>query len=126
MSLQYKTEVYIVKAIRQAAFEEREPGRWAASQPLFGLVVEGRDKDEAEHRLLMHLTAYVLEMQFAGKELPVVEGIDLSVPADVDPEQSWFWSSQWQQGEREADEDIRAGRVERFESGDALLTAFGE
>jgi hypothetical protein len=126
MSLQYKTEAYIVKTIRQAAFEEREPGRWVASQPLFGLVVEGRDKDEAEQRLLIHLTAYVLGMQFAGKELPVVEGIDVSLPADADPEQAWFWSPQWQQGEREADEDIRTGRVERFDSGDALLTAFSD
>lgn len=28
-----------------------------------------------------------------------------------DPGQSWFWTEEWQEGEREADEDIRADRV---------------
>lgn len=31
-----------------------------------------------------------------------------------DPEQTYFWTSEWQDGEREADEDIAAGRVQRF------------
>lgn len=29
----------------------------------------------------------------------------------VDADQAWFWSAEWQQGEREAEADIRAGRV---------------
>lgn len=29
----------------------------------------------------------------------------------IDPDQAWFWTEEWQKGEREADEDIRAGRV---------------
>jgi len=29
----------------------------------------------------------------------------------VDADQAWFWSAEWQQGEHEADEDIKAGRV---------------
>ena len=29
----------------------------------------------------------------------------------IDPSQSWFWSKEWQEGEREAEEDIRKGRV---------------
>ena len=28
--------------------------------------------------------------------------------------QNYFWTSEWQQAEREADEDIKAGRVTRF------------
>ncbi len=32
----------------------------------------------------------------------------------VDKEQTWFWTKRWQQGEKEAEEDIRAGRVHRF------------
>jgi len=38
-----------------------------------------------------------------------------------DPEQAWFWTPEWQQMEKEADEDIAAGRVESFESGEAFL-----
>jgi antitoxin PrlF len=38
----------------------------------------------------------------------------------VDREQAWFWTPGWQKGEREADEDIAAGRVTRMKS-DSLL-----
>ena len=31
--------------------------------------------------------------------------------ADRDPDQAWFWTPEWQAGEREAEEDIREGRV---------------
>ena len=36
-------------------------------------------------------------------------------------EQSYFWTEEWQIGEREADEDIAAGRVETFDTMDDLL-----
>lgn len=29
----------------------------------------------------------------------------------IDPEQAWFWTHEWQTKEREADEDLAAGRV---------------
>jgi AbrB family looped-hinge helix DNA binding protein len=29
----------------------------------------------------------------------------------IDADQAWFWSPEWQKGEREAEADIRAGRV---------------
>ena len=32
----------------------------------------------------------------------------------MDKEQAWFWTNRWQQGEKEAKEDIRAGRVHNF------------
>ena len=32
----------------------------------------------------------------------------------VDKDQAWFWTKRWQQGEKEAEEDIHAGRVHRF------------
>ena len=40
--------------------------------------------------------------------------IVLKVKKLVDKEQAWFWTKRWQQGEKEAEEDIRAGRVHRF------------
>jgi len=42
--------------------------------------------------------------------------IVLRVKKLVDKEQAWFWTRRWQEGEREADEDIRAGRVHRFDN----------
>ena len=29
----------------------------------------------------------------------------------IDADQAWFWSPEWQRGERQAESDIRAGRV---------------
>lgn len=34
----------------------------------------------------------------------------------VDKSQAYFWTKRWQEGERKADEDIRAGRVKAFDS----------
>jgi bifunctional DNA-binding transcriptional regulator/antitoxin component of YhaV-PrlF toxin-antitoxin module len=39
----------------------------------------------------------------------------------TDPSQAWFWSPRWQQMEREADEDIAAGRIKRFDSLEELF-----
>jgi hypothetical protein len=47
--------------------------------------------------------------------------IELRPVVIVDQSQAWFWSPQWQQMEREADEDIAAGRVERFDDLEALF-----
>ena len=41
----------------------------------------------------------------------VVRGLK-SIPAD----QAWFWTPEWQAGEREADEAIAAGRTHVFHS----------
>jgi hypothetical protein len=38
----------------------------------------------------------------------------------ADP-QRWFWTAEWQAGEREADDDIAAGRVTRYESSEEFL-----
>lgn len=34
----------------------------------------------------------------------------------VPTNQRWFWTEEWQKEEREADEDIRAGRVHAFDN----------
>ncbi|MCX8126835.1 MAG: AbrB/MazE/SpoVT family DNA-binding domain-containing protein [Dehalococcoidia bacterium] len=39
----------------------------------------------------------------------------------VDKNQAYFWTKKWQEGEREADEDIKASRVKTFDSADELI-----
>lgn len=46
----------------------------------------------------------------------------LKVKRLVDKEQAWFWSQRWQQGEREAEDDIRAGRVHKFPDAKSAVT----
>ena len=66
------------------------------------------------------------------KELGVEEGdlVEIEVIDDkavlmlkklVDKNQAYFWTKRWQEGEREADEDIRAGRVRTFNSVEELV-----
>jgi len=40
--------------------------------------------------------------------------IVLKVKKLIDKDQAWFWTKRWQQGEKEAEEDIHSGRVQRF------------
>ena len=44
----------------------------------------------------------------------------------VDKSQAYFWTRKWQEAEREADEDIKAGRVKAFDSVDELIKDLGQ
>jgi AbrB family looped-hinge helix DNA binding protein len=54
------------------------------------------------------------------------DGILLRPKKLIDASQAWFWTQQWQQGEHEASEDIKAGRVTTFGSAAALLEALDD
>ncbi len=47
--------------------------------------------------------------------------IELRPKIAVDESQAWFWTERWQRMEREAEEDIKAGRIRRFNGVDALF-----
>ncbi|HVA05235.1 MAG TPA: AbrB family transcriptional regulator [Acidimicrobiales bacterium] len=51
------------------------------------------------------------------------DGILLRPQKLIDATQAWFWSPEWQAGEREADADQAAGRVETFGSGEEFIGA---
>lgn len=38
------------------------------------------------------------------------------------PEQEYFWASQWQKAERQADKDIKAGRTRKFSNAEEAIT----
>lgn len=46
----------------------------------------------------------------------------VSIPKD----QAWFWSKEWQEEEREADEEIKAGRVKGFSNAEDLIRSLHE
>ena len=41
----------------------------------------------------------------------------------IDASQAWFWTPEWQAGEREASADIEAGRMDVSESGEDFLAS---
>ncbi len=51
------------------------------------------------------------------------DGILLRPQKLIDATQAWFWAPTWQAGERQADADRAAGRVETFGSGEELVDA---
>lgn len=59
-----------------------------------------------------------LEFEVRGPGEVVIRGLKM-IPA----EQAWFWTESWQRGEREASEDIAAGRTEVFKESQDFLDA---
>ena len=55
-------------------------------------------------------------------EIEVVDERAVLMPKKlVDKNQAYFWTKRWQDGEREADEDIKARRVRTFDSVEQLI-----
>ncbi len=55
-------------------------------------------------------------------EIEVVDEKAVLVPKRVvDKSQAYFWTKKWQEGEKAADEDIKAGRVKVFNSAEELV-----
>jgi hypothetical protein len=44
----------------------------------------------------------------------------------IDPGQAWFWTREWQEKEREADDDLAAGRVTAYDTDAEFLAALDE
>ena len=58
-------------------------------------------------------------VRFRGQDGRIV----LEAVAVVDRSQAWFWTPQWQAAEQEASDDIKAGRVSRFNSAEEAIVA---
>lgn len=65
-------------------------------------------------------TGDTIEFEVVASGEVVIRGLKM-IPAD----QAWFWSESWQRGEREASEDVAAGRVETFKDTESFLDALG-
>lgn len=50
----------------------------------------------------------------------------LSPKIAIDRSQAYFWSSRWQAGEQEAQDDIDSGRISRFENVEDALAFLDE
>ena len=71
----------------------------------------------------------------AAAHLQEGDPVEIEITADgtllrpkklIDASQAWFWSPEWQQGEREASADIKAGRVRTSGSSEAFLESLDD
>ena len=51
------------------------------------------------------------------------EGVLLRPRKLIDRDQAWFWTPEWQAGERAADEDLATGRIKTFSTPDEFIEA---
>lgn len=59
-------------------------------------------------------------------EVAVEEGAIVMRPKKlIDADQAWFWTDAWQRGEREASDDIAAGRVRRSRGAEEFIESLG-
>lgn len=60
-------------------------------------------------------------------ETTVKEGKIILTPKKViDQDQAWFWTKEWQQSEKEAEADLKNGRVKKFKSVEDLIRDLDE
>ncbi|MFD8668991.1 AbrB/MazE/SpoVT family DNA-binding domain-containing protein [Streptomyces microflavus] len=62
-----------------------------------------------------------LEFEITGTGEVTVHGL-----TKIRSDQAWFWTPEWQAGEREAESDIAAGRTTRHESAAAMFAHLDE
>lgn len=48
------------------------------------------------------------------------------IKGPIDPDQAWFWTPEWQAGEREADAEIAPGKGTRYHGDEEFLAALDE
>ncbi len=73
----------------------------------------------------IHLIGRITESGKLEIELPPgVEPGQVRVTIEgIDPDQAWFWTKRWQEGERDVDEDYKAGRFYEFKDADSAIAA---
>jgi len=59
-------------------------------------------------------------------EIEIIDEKAVLIPKKlVDKNQAYFWNKEWQEAEKEASEDIKAGRVKTFDSAEELIKDLG-
>lgn len=64
-----------------------------------------------------------------GVQLEVVTRpgvIELRPQVPVPADQAWFWTAEWQKGERAVDEHVAAGRIRKADNVDDFLAAMNK
>jgi len=74
------------------------------------ILLEAREKIEYIQKDILHSQGLTKE------EAKVASKVGL-----IDPDQAWWWTEEWQKKEREAEKDIKEGKVKRFTNVEDLI-----
>ena len=77
----------------------------------FGKLADLLEQASKLARELSHTTTVTFK--------PVIP--ELKRPKHVPKDEEWFWSEEWQKGERAVNEDLKAGRYKVFDGVEALI-----
>jgi hypothetical protein len=119
MSLLFKTQTYIIQAVRSATIRELTGGIWEASRAELDLTAIGESREDAELALLAKVTDYVVHAERHGRSLPVIDNVELT--AVLDGENAW--TDEWRAGINEALAQLDAGKGETYQNSTEFLQA---
>ena len=60
-------------------------------------------------------------VEFVFDTVSNTPGICVAAESQLQLDQAWFWSAKWQEMEREAEDDLAAGRYEDFDTLDSFI-----
>ncbi len=92
-------------------------------------VAEKAAKPKLSAKDLQTLKSAKRKIAAIQKDLPTAKGltraeVDVAAKAGlIDPDQRWWWTEEWQAGERGAERDIAEGRTETFGSVEAFINS---
>jgi hypothetical protein len=89
---------------------------------VIGSLIRAADEFLAlvQHVDEQNLSEELLDLRSAARALRKLAYL---VMANANPDQAWFWTEDWQAGEREADDQIAAGHTTFHTSTDDFLAA---
>ncbi|MGH7381959.1 MAG: AbrB/MazE/SpoVT family DNA-binding domain-containing protein [Candidatus Methylomirabilales bacterium] len=104
---------------------EAEAGRIVLTPKRLAAKVPAPRLSPAEQKILTRAKAKIERIQ---RDLLHANGLtreEARVAAKaglIDPEQIYWWTEEWQKGERAAERDVRAGRIRSFSSAEELIS----
>lgn len=104
--------------------KKKELNAISSSSPKWSEIFADTPREIAQHNILVSTgVSKPGTYRFAlGNMAQAVSFIVTLTTSSLDVDESWFWTEEWQAGEKEAEEDFKAGRYQEFDTIDSLLT----
>ena len=100
----------ILEAIAQKGKVVMIPRQLTAKAPAPSLTKKEQETILTAKEKIEQIQKDILHSQgFTKEEIKVASKVGL-----IDPDQAWWWTEEWQKKEREAEKDVKEGKVKKF------------